>query len=91
VWFSPEVAGEIRERQWLAEQKLEDKDGGVILTGEVAGLAEVERWILSYGESAKALAPKALEKSVIKKLRATVERYSGSTESSLTTADKGEG
>jgi proteasome accessory factor B len=91
IWFSPDAANEIRERTWVAEQKLEESAGGVILTGEVAGLAEVERWILSYGESAKVLAPKALEKSVIKKLRAAVERYSGRSENTLTAADKGEG
>ena len=53
---------------------MEDR-GGVILTGEVAGLAEVERWVLSYGPAARVREPAALAESVAKKLRAGAEGY----------------
>jgi predicted DNA-binding transcriptional regulator YafY len=75
IRFAPEVAGEIRERKWLAEQKLEDTGGGVIVTGEVAGLAEIERWILGYGDAAEVLEPKILRESVAAKLQAGARRY----------------
>ena len=63
------TADEIRERKWLADQKLEEAGDGVVLSAEVAGLAEVERWVLSYGPAAKVLAPAELAASVAKKLR----------------------
>jgi predicted DNA-binding transcriptional regulator YafY len=75
IRFAPEVAHEIRERKWLAEQKVEDVSGGVILSGEVAGLAEIERWILGYGDAAEVLEPKSLRESVAAKLHAGAKRY----------------
>jgi predicted DNA-binding transcriptional regulator YafY len=77
IWFAPEVASEIKERRWLAGQEIVEDQGGVILTGEVAGLAEVERWVLSYGPAAKVLEPQKLAESVAKKLRAGAEGYEG--------------
>jgi predicted DNA-binding transcriptional regulator YafY len=91
VWFAREVADEIRERKWLAEQKLEDSDGGVVLSAEVAGLAEIERWVLSYGPAAKVLAPAELAASVAKKLREGAERYRVGGAESLSWSDKGGG
>jgi predicted DNA-binding transcriptional regulator YafY len=61
VRFSPDVAEEIRERQWQVGQKLEQEaGGGVVLTMKLAGLPEVERWILGWGPDAEVLAPPAL-------------------------------
>jgi predicted DNA-binding transcriptional regulator YafY len=75
IRFAAEVADEIRERKWLAEQKLEEVSGGVIVTGEVAGLAEIERWILGYAEAAEVLEPKPLRESVAARLHAGARRY----------------
>ena len=88
VWFAREAADEIRERQWLADQKLEEADDGVVLSAEVAGLAEIERWVLSYGSAAKVLAPAELAASVAKKLRQGAERYRKGGEESLSRTDK---
>jgi predicted DNA-binding transcriptional regulator YafY len=89
IRFAPEVANEIRERKWLAEQKLEEASGGVVVSGEVAGLAEIERWVLSYGPAAKVLAPKVLATSVARKLREAASRYGGAKDVSWTSSDKG--
>jgi predicted DNA-binding transcriptional regulator YafY len=62
-----------------------------VLSAEVAGLAEVERWILSYGPGAKVLAPGELAASVAKKLREGAERYRKAGEESLAWSDKGGG
>jgi proteasome accessory factor B len=75
IAFALEVAAEIRERRWLAGQQVMEEQGGVILTGEVAGLAEVERWVLSYGPSATVLEPKELVERVAKKLREGAAGY----------------
>jgi predicted DNA-binding transcriptional regulator YafY len=80
VWFAPEVAAEVSERRWLAGQTVEAADGGIVVTGEVAGLAEVERWVLSYGAAARVLAPRELADRVAKQLRdgaAGYERAAG--------------
>jgi len=87
IRFAPEVADEIRERKWLANQQLAEDHGGVVLTGEVAGLAEVERWILGYGPAAKVLEPKALAKAVAKKLRAGAEGYATGKAEPWTSSD----
>ena len=75
IAFAPEVAAEIRERRWLAGQQVMENDDGVILTGEVAGLAEVERWVLGYGPAAKVIEPQELRERVAKKLRAGAAGY----------------
>jgi predicted DNA-binding transcriptional regulator YafY len=87
VWFANDVAAEIRERQWLAEQKLEEASGGIVLSAEVAGLAEVERWVLSYGPGAEVLAPAELAASVARKLREGAERYRKGHDESLSRTD----
>ena len=77
IWFAPEVAGEIRDRRWLPNQRLEDQPGGaVVLNGEVAGLAEVQRWVLGFGAGARVLAPRAFRQSMEQTLRQAARRYS---------------
>jgi predicted DNA-binding transcriptional regulator YafY len=78
IAFASEVAAEIRERRWLAGQQVMEEQGGVLLTGEVAGLAEVERWVLGYGPSARVLEPKELADRVAMKLREGAAGYEGS-------------
>ena len=88
VHFDATVADEIRERRWLVNQTLTDAPhGAVILQGEVAGLAEVERWVLGYGALAEVIAPRELRESVATKLKAAAEKYS---EKSLSRTGKGE-
>lgn len=77
IRFEGAAADEIRERRWLAKQELTDVADGVVLSGEVAGLAEVERWVLGYGDSAEVIEPKALREAVAAKLRAAAGRYAG--------------
>lgn len=76
IRFAPEVAEEIRERRWLPGQRIEEAEGGaVVATGEVAGLAEVERWVLGYGGRARVLGPPALVARVAEKARAAAREY----------------
>lgn len=75
IWFSRAVEGEIRERTWLAEQKIAKAEGGVFLCGRVAGLAEIKRWVLGYGGDAKVVVPQALVDAVAVALRAGAEAY----------------
>lgn len=64
------AAAELRERQVHASQKLSELgDGSVEVSFEVAGLAELERWVLGYGADATVVAPEEL----VRRVRAQVE------------------
>jgi proteasome accessory factor B len=76
IWFAPDAAEEVRERRWLPSQSIaEASDGSIVLEAQVAGLAEVERWVLGYGPSARALAPSSLVESIRDRLRAAAASY----------------
>ena len=65
IRFAPRAADYIREKKWHASQTLRDlKDGGVELRMKLSSLAEVERWVLSWGGEAKVLKPKELAETV---------------------------
>jgi predicted DNA-binding transcriptional regulator YafY len=65
IQFDDLVADYIREKKWHPSQKLRElKDGGVQLELTLSSLVEVERWILSWGGSAKVLEPAELAANV---------------------------
>jgi predicted DNA-binding transcriptional regulator YafY len=65
IRFNPEVADYIREKKWHDSQALRElKGGGVELRMTLSGLAEVERWVLSWGGNARVVHPAALAESV---------------------------
>jgi len=65
IRFEPRAADYIREKKWHASQTLRDlKDGGAELRMKLSSLAEVERWVLSWGGEAKVLKPKELLEAV---------------------------
>lgn len=66
----------IRERQWHATQKLEEKpDGCVRLEMRLGSLPEIARWVLSWGEHAKVVSPPELKDSVAASVRAMAAQY----------------
>ncbi len=65
IRFAPRAADYIREKKWHASQTLRDlKDGGAELRMKLSSLAEVERWVLSWGGEAEVLKPKELAEAV---------------------------
>ena len=65
IRFAPKAADYIREKKWHSSQQLRElKDGGVELTLKLSGLAEVERWVLSWGGNATVVRPAELADSV---------------------------
>ena len=63
--FTPRAADYIREKKWHPSQSLRDlKDGGAELRMKLSSLAEVQRWVLSWGGEAKVLKPRELAESV---------------------------
>jgi proteasome accessory factor B len=63
--FSRRAADYIREKKWHDSQELRElKDGAVELRMRLSSLAEVERWVLSWGGEAKVMKPRELEEAV---------------------------
>jgi proteasome accessory factor B len=65
IRFGRRVADYVREKKWHSSQRLQDlKDGGVELAMSLSSLAEVERWVLSWGGDAVVVGPTELAQSV---------------------------
>jgi predicted DNA-binding transcriptional regulator YafY len=59
--FKRQVADYIREKKWHDSQELRElKNGGVELRVKLSSLAEIERWVLSWGGNAVVVRPREL-------------------------------
>lgn len=76
VRFSPYQARWIREQEWHPTQVMTQRpDGTLDLRMEVTGLADVTRWVLSYGGEAEVISPPVLRHRVAREARRMTERY----------------
>ena len=76
VEFSGPAARLVAERHWHSSQKLTPlRDGRLRLEVTVAHLDDVWPWVLSWGEGARALAPKSLVKLLAEKTAAVAKLY----------------
>ena len=65
IRFNARVADYIREKKWHESQQLRElKGGGVELRLKLSSLAEVERWVLSWGGNAVVVRPAELARRV---------------------------
>jgi proteasome accessory factor B len=65
IHFNARAADYIREKKWHPSQTLRDlKGGGAELKMKLSSLAEVQRWVLSWGGDASVLKPRELAESV---------------------------
>lgn len=65
IRFDGWAARLIGERVWHESQEIRRRrEGGIELRLELGGLEEVERWVLSWGEHAEAIAPRALRERI---------------------------
>ena len=65
IRFNKRAADYIREKKWHDSQQLRElKNGGVELRLKLSSLAEVERWVLSWGGDAVIVKPPELAESV---------------------------
>jgi predicted DNA-binding transcriptional regulator YafY len=76
VRFEPGWAAWVAERTWHPSQRVEPRPGGALeLCMEVAGLAEVKSWVLSFGAGARVLEPEALRREVEQELAKALRAY----------------
>ena len=65
IRFNARAADYIREKKWHPSQTLRDlKGGGTELKMKLSSLAEVQRWVLSWGGDARVLQPRELVTAV---------------------------
>jgi predicted DNA-binding transcriptional regulator YafY len=77
IWFSPDVAHLMKERQWHPTQQVKNgKDGSVEVTMHAGGLDEIAWWVLSWGKEAKVLSPPKLVRIIKDCLIKALNRYS---------------
>ena len=77
VRFSPDVAGYIKEKIWLSDQKIEAlDDGSIIFEADVSGTDEIRFWIMSWGSKAEVIEPESLRQEIQEEAEALLDRYS---------------
>jgi proteasome accessory factor B len=75
IRFNPRAADYVREKKWHQSQQLRElKGGGVELKLKLSSLAEIERWVLSWGGDAKVLKPRELAEAVGQSARAILKQ-----------------
>ncbi len=80
ILFAPRIAPLIREVNWHPTQQIEELDNGVIrFEVTVAGWLEIGWWILSWGDEATVVKPKALQKWIVQTVRKMVKLYTNET------------
>ena len=63
--FNARAADYVREKKWHESQQLRElKGGGVELELKLSSLAEIERWVLSWGGDSRVLKPRELAEAV---------------------------
>lgn len=76
LYFDKDAARYVKEKVWHSSQKLKEfPDGSIILTMKLNSLVEVKFWVLSWGKSCKALAPKKLKESLKEELMKALINY----------------
>jgi proteasome accessory factor B len=74
IRFNPRAADYVREKKWHESQQLRElKGGGVELKLKLSSLAEIERWVLSWGGDARVLKPRELAKAVRQSAKAILK------------------
>jgi proteasome accessory factor B len=73
--FSPVAARYVRERAWHPTQKIQEcRDGGLVLTLRVNHLAEIKRWVLSWGAECEVEGPGELRENLAAELKSIIQK-----------------
>lgn len=76
IRFTDAVADYVREKRWHPSQQLRElADGGVELRLRLSSLAEIQRWILSWGGQARVVAPPDLAAAVRQAAQLTLSAH----------------
>ena len=82
IWFSPEVAGYIKEKIWQESQEIQEQDdGSIIFEVNAEGIQEIKFWVMSWGSHALVLEPEWLREEIRTEIEAMLDRYEREAES----------
>jgi predicted DNA-binding transcriptional regulator YafY len=61
IWFSPDIAGYLKEKTWHESQEItQQRDGSIIFEADLAITEELLSWVMSWGSKAEVLEPESL-------------------------------
>jgi len=76
IWFSPDIAGYIKEKTWHESQVIDQQqDGSIIFEADIAITEELLSWIMSWGAKAEVLEPKSLQDQIHTEALAMLKAY----------------
>ena len=76
ILFAPRIAPLIREVNWHPTQEIKELDDGVLrFEVTVAGWREIGWWVLSWGDEAMVVKPKALQQWIVRTAQKMVKLY----------------
>jgi predicted DNA-binding transcriptional regulator YafY len=75
LWFSPSQAPYVITKPIHPTQKIKNTEAGLEVTINVIPNYELEKLILSFGETIKVISPKALQKSILKRIHKCASQY----------------
>ncbi len=76
LFHDPKAAARVRENRWhTSQQESTRADGKLELRFTVAGLLEIQSWILGWGGSVEVLAPRELREEIAATARGMAARY----------------
>jgi len=79
IRFDSFAARLVRERKWHASQKIKElTDGEIEFSLKLGNLTEIHRWVLSWAEHARVIAPMELHSRVAKTVKAMSATYTES-------------
>lgn len=58
------MAGIVKEKIWVENQKIEEIEGGIIFKAKVKGKTELKSWILGMGSNVEIIEPKKLRQEI---------------------------
>lgn len=74
--FDAAIAHRVREAVWHRSQVITELDGGGLeMAVSVAGIVEIQPWILSWGGGVEVLAPPELRAAIAGSVRRAAGRY----------------
>ena len=77
IWFSPDVAGYIKEKIWHESKQIHPQDdGSIIFEAQVAGTDEIKFWIMNWGSHALVLEPESLRNKIKAEAEVMLKNYS---------------
>lgn len=77
IQFDADQAPYIKERDWPTGTEIEElEDSSIILNIETAGVYELKKWVLGFGESAELFEPDWLRDEIVEDIAKIAKRYS---------------